>query len=263
MLCYNECKRVNYSIAFVIMNGKEFFYVSPDWKNTFLFYKIYHTSSVRRIHGRGVSFFGVNFDKMNGYEFEEYAARYLKRQRIFKNYCHQSFQRLWCGFNRKKHRTTYAVQCKLYQGKVGNSAVQEAVAGKSYYDCDEAMVITNSVFYPGAIALARANDVILIDGTQLKTSQLPLGQIFPDYPASPVMWLTDFLYYISGNCTYLTFKKAVHPNDFIYNYYTVVFTPFTLACSSSAIGITRHFCPLITSDLIWETFSGFTRSTTS
>jgi len=64
------------------------------------------------------------------------------------------------------------------------------------------------------------------------------------------MWLTDFLYYISGNCTYLTFKKAVHPNDFIYNYYTVVFTPFTLACSSSAIGITRHFCPLITSDLM-------------
>ena len=72
------------------------------------------------------------------------------------NYCHQSFQRLWCGFNRKKHRTTYAVQCKLYQGKVGNSAVQEAVAGKSYYDCDEAMVITNSVFYPGAIALAKS-----------------------------------------------------------------------------------------------------------
>lgn len=79
MLCYNECKRVNYSIAFVIMNGKEFFYVSPDWKNTFLFYKIYHTSSVRRIPWTAAVLFCVNFDKMNGYEFEEYAAGYLKR----------------------------------------------------------------------------------------------------------------------------------------------------------------------------------------
>ena len=30
-------------------------------------------------HGLRRFFFGVNFDKMNGYEFEEYAARYLKR----------------------------------------------------------------------------------------------------------------------------------------------------------------------------------------
>lgn len=61
------------------MNGKEFFYVSPDWKNTFLFYKIYHTSSVRRIPWTAAVLFCVNFDKMNGYEFEEYAAGYLKR----------------------------------------------------------------------------------------------------------------------------------------------------------------------------------------
>lgn len=30
-------------------------------------------------HGLRRFFFCVNFDKMNGYEFEEYAARYLKR----------------------------------------------------------------------------------------------------------------------------------------------------------------------------------------
>lgn len=30
-------------------------------------------------HGLRHFFFGVNFDKMNGYEFEEYAAGYLKR----------------------------------------------------------------------------------------------------------------------------------------------------------------------------------------
>lgn len=61
---------------------------------------------------------------------------------------------------------------------MGNSAVQEAVAGKSYYDCDEAMVITNSVFYPGAIALAKANDVTLIDGTQLNQRSFRWGRFF-------------------------------------------------------------------------------------
>lgn len=178
MLCYNECKLVNYSIAFVIMNGKEFFYVSPDWKITFLFHKIYHTSSVRRIPWTAAVLFGVNFDKMNGYEFEEYAARYLKRNGYSKITVTKASRDFGVDLIAKKHRTTYAVQCKLYQGKVGNSAVQEAVAGKSYYDCDEAMVITNSVFYPGAIALARANDVTLIDGTQLKRRSFRWGRFF-------------------------------------------------------------------------------------
>lgn len=123
-------------------------------------------------HGLRRFFFGVNFDKMNGYEFEEYAAGYSK---VTVTKASRDFG---VDLIAKKHRTTYAVQCKLYQGKVGNSAIQEAVAGKSYYDCDEAMVITNSVFYPGAIALARANDVILIDGTQLKRRSFRWSRFF-------------------------------------------------------------------------------------
>lgn len=129
-------------------------------------------------HGLRRFFFGVNFDKMNGYEFEEYAARYLKRNGYSKITVTKASRDFGVDLIAKKHRTTYAVQCKLYQGKVGNSAVQEAVAGKSYYDCDEAMVITNSVFYPGAIALAKANDVTLIDGAQLKRRSFRWGRFF-------------------------------------------------------------------------------------
>ena len=129
-------------------------------------------------HGLRRFFFGVNFDKMNGYEFEEYAARYLKRNGYSKITVTKASRDFGVDLIAKNHRTTYAVQCKLYQGKVGNSAVQEAVAGKSYYDCDEAMVITNSVFYPGAIALAKANDVTLIDGTQLKRRSFRWGRFF-------------------------------------------------------------------------------------
>ncbi|MDD6303722.1 MAG: restriction endonuclease [Lachnospiraceae bacterium] len=115
---------------------------------------------------------------MNGYEFEEYAARYLKRNGYSKVTVTKASRDFGVDLIAKKHRTTYAVQCKLYHGKVGNSAVQEAVAGKSYYDCDEAMVITNSVFYPGAITLAEANNVILIDGAQLNRHSFRWGRFF-------------------------------------------------------------------------------------
>ena len=57
----------------------------------------------------------------------------------------------------------YAVQCKYYTGRVGLSAVQEAVAGKAIYDCDKAMVVTNSMFTKAAHDLASANEVVLLD----------------------------------------------------------------------------------------------------
>ena len=68
-----------------------------------------------------------------------------------------------------------------------------------------------------------------------------------------------FLYFIISNS-----RNFNNPflQIFLFNY-TVVFTPLIVACSSSSIGITRHFCPLITCDLICDAFSGFTRSTTS
>lgn len=58
---------------------------------------------------------------------------------------------------------SYAIQCKKYSGKVGVSAVQEAFAGRSYYGCNYAMVITNNYFTPAAIKLARTTGVILWD----------------------------------------------------------------------------------------------------
>ena len=57
----------------------------------------------------------------------------------------------------------YAIQCKCYSGAVGVKAVQEAIAGKAYYDCDRAMVITNSTFTPAAVELAKKSHVELWD----------------------------------------------------------------------------------------------------
>ncbi len=63
---------------------------------------------------------------------------------------------------------SYAIQCKKYSGKVGVAAVQEAYAGRSYYGCNYAMVITNNYFTPAAIKLAKSTGVILWDRNNVK-----------------------------------------------------------------------------------------------
>ncbi len=53
------------------------------------------------------------------------------------------------------------VQCKNYSGRVGISAVQEAVAAKMYYKTSKAVVATNSTFTKNAEKLAAACGVEL------------------------------------------------------------------------------------------------------
>lgn len=66
--------------------------------------------------------------------------------------------------------TKTAVQAKCYkQTLVGESAVREVYAGKNYYHCSKAWVVTNSRFSRMAINLARANNVILINRSALIT----------------------------------------------------------------------------------------------
>jgi len=59
------------------------------------------------------------------------------------------------------------VQAKRYSGKVSNKAVQEVVASKSYYKCDNAMVVTTGKFTKSAIQLAISNEVELWDSEKL------------------------------------------------------------------------------------------------
>lgn len=60
------------------------------------------------------------------------------------------------------------VQCKLYNQPVGNKAVQEIVAGKTYYHADYAVVVTNSTFTKSARQLAKSCEVFLLNINRLK-----------------------------------------------------------------------------------------------
>ena len=103
-----------------------------------------------------------DFDLMSGQEFE------LAIANIFKKMGYQTSMTPVTGDQgidiiAVKNGTRIGIQTKCYTGKVGNSAVQEVVAGKQYYSVNRCMVITNSTFTPSAVKLAAANNVILWD----------------------------------------------------------------------------------------------------
>ena len=54
------------------------------------------------------------------------------------------------------------VQAKRYAGSVGVAAVQEALSGKAYYQCDTAWVITTGAFTTNALELAAKSGVKMI-----------------------------------------------------------------------------------------------------
>lgn len=59
------------------------------------------------------------------------------------------------------------VQCKLYASTVGNKAVQEVFAARSFYDCDYACVVSNSTYTPSARKIAERTGVQLLHHDEL------------------------------------------------------------------------------------------------
>src|SRR5690606_1984973 len=54
------------------------------------------------------------------------------------------------------------IQCKLYASTVGNKAVQEVYAAKTFYDCDYACVVSNAGYTPSARKIASRTGVHLL-----------------------------------------------------------------------------------------------------
>lgn len=101
---------------------------------------------------------------MTGQEYEHLVADYLRKHGYNGVRVTQASGDFGVDVIAYKGGRKYAVQCKYYTGAVGVSSVQEVVAGKAYYRCEEAMVVTNSTFTAAAEKLAAANSVVLLDG---------------------------------------------------------------------------------------------------
>lgn len=97
-----------------------------------------------------------------GDDYEYRVAKYLKRNH-FRDVSVTSASRDYgVDIIARKGRKRYAIQCKYYSRPVGISAVQEAFTGMAHYDCNAAMVVTNSTFTKAAETLAEENGVFLI-----------------------------------------------------------------------------------------------------
>jgi restriction system protein len=64
------------------------------------------------------------------------------------------------------------IQCKFYNGAVGNKAVQGAYAAAAFQDAPYAVVVANSVFTKSARQLAHKNGVLLLHHTELRRLEL-------------------------------------------------------------------------------------------
>ena len=68
-------------------------------------------------------------------------------------------------------------QCKKYSQPVGNSAVQEIIAGKAFEQAHVAAVVTNSTFTPAAKQLAGSTGVHLLHFSELPIFSSKLGLV--------------------------------------------------------------------------------------
>lgn len=70
----------------------------------------------------------------------------------------------------EKNNILIAIQCKLYSKPVGNKAVQEIIAGKSFYNANYGVVVTNNDYTKSAKELANKCGIFLFNIQYLESS---------------------------------------------------------------------------------------------
>lgn len=110
----------------------------------------------------------LNFDAMEGHEFEYFCADLLSRNGYKDVEVTRGSGDQGIDIIAYKDGIKYGVQCKCYSSAIGNKAVQEAFSGKTYYSCHVAAVLTNRYFTKSAKDLADNNRVLLWDRDKLE-----------------------------------------------------------------------------------------------
>lgn len=117
------------------------------------------------LHARRLkkSFLGKQLDEMEGHEFEYFCAELLKARGFGEVEVTKGSGDYGVDVLAEKDGVTYAVQCKRYDGPVGVKAVQEACAGREYYDRMVGAVMTNQYFTQPAVEAAKKLKILLWD----------------------------------------------------------------------------------------------------
>lgn len=114
-------------------------------------------------------------DDMDGIEFETYIVGVLKNSGYTNIKLTEKYD-YGVDIIAVKDGIRWGVQVKRYSGLVKADAVRQVVTGLRIYDCDRAMVITNSVFSRVAVRLANSNGCVLIDRSGLSKMRREITQ---------------------------------------------------------------------------------------
>ncbi len=99
-------------------------------------------------------------DSMNGRDFEHLLVKLFKRLGYKTRHVGGNGGDFGADLIVEKDSIKVAVQAKNYDtNRVGNDAVQQAIAGAAYYDCAVAMVVTNSTFTKAAKQQAQGSNL--------------------------------------------------------------------------------------------------------
>lgn len=102
-------------------------------------------------------------DDMEGHDFEYFCAELLKESGFLEVEVTKGSGDYGIDILAEKDGVTYAVQCKCYTDTVGVKAVQEAYAGRDYYDRMVGAVMTNQYFTAPAVQAAKKLKILLWD----------------------------------------------------------------------------------------------------
>jgi restriction system protein len=98
-------------------------------------------------------------DRMDGHEFERFLVTLFKRLGYKASHIGASGGDFGADLIIEKEGAKICVQAKNYDNSVGNDAVQQAIAGAAYYDCQAALVVTNSTFTKAAVEQAAGSNL--------------------------------------------------------------------------------------------------------
>lgn len=122
-------------------------------------------------HGRKRRTYEKDFDLMDGHEFEYYCADLLRKRGFQEVEVTRGSGDYGIDILAERDGVTYAIQCKCYGDPVGVKAVQEAYAGRDYYDCMVGAVLTNQYFTGPAVEAAKKLKILLWDRGYLESME--------------------------------------------------------------------------------------------
>ena len=108
-------------------------------------------------------------DKMEGHDFEYFCARLLEQRGFLEVEVTKGSGDYGVDILAEKEGVTYAIQCKCYSAPLGVKAVQEAYAGRDYYDRMVGAVLTNQYFTAPAAEAAKKLKILLWDRGYLES----------------------------------------------------------------------------------------------